>query len=304
MKTAMANAQYLTENRLTIEADNGHREAQKDWIIQKSLFGIPVSFVLFIMFPEAWLIWLFFGAILMSLPCGESGSVSKKRSGAKGEDMTLNLLLSLPDSYTIFNQVNVPNKKSRTGNTEVDLLVVGPNGAFVIEVKNKSGCMEGSERDKMWNVHKFNKRGYWISSGTMENPIEQLNRQIWTLRKFTREQGYKIWFDGVVFLSNIESSINRIGDFSIPVLHYAGLTDYILNYKPKCPPRNLDKITQDLVTIKQLTPSYSKPEAKSQGDNKLYAKSWSDDKFYEKLRNKLNSTHSESLWQPQWKKPH
>jgi len=290
----MANTQYVTANRLTIEADEEHREAQRKWLIKKLLWGIPVSFVLFIMFPEAWFVWLFFLGIFMSIPCGESDSVSKKRSGAKGEDMALALLLSLPDSYTIFNQVNVPNKNSITGNTEVDLIVVGPNGVFVIEVKNKQGDMEGSEMANNWTVGRY--------SETMGNPIKQLNRQIGTLRKFTSEQGYQPWFNRIVFLSNTNSSINLIGDFSVPVLHFAGLAEHILNHKPKYAPRNLDKITQDLVAIKQLTPSCSKP--KSQGDNKLYAKSWSDDKFYEKLRAKVNSTHSESLWQPQWKKPY
>ena len=46
----------------------------------------------------------------------------------KGELKTLKLLEQLPDSYVLFNQVDVPNLRAKRGFTELDLVVVGRKG--------------------------------------------------------------------------------------------------------------------------------------------------------------------------------
>lgn len=233
----MAKTQYVTANRLTIEAG----EIRKRVL----LIGMPIVTILCLVFPGIW--WWFCTVFLIIFL--NSGSI--KRAGAQGEDSTLKILSSLPDSYTVLNQVNVPNKESRTGNTELDFIVVGPNGIFVIEVKNNNSKIMGTENDREWLVHKVGRKGTAYTT-SMRNPIKQLKRQIWALGNFTKERGHKAWIEGIVFLSNPNSSLEFTGEPSVPILHNSGLTDYILNYKPRSSLNNPDKIVQDLAAIKQM----------------------------------------------------
>lgn len=154
----MANTQHITENRLTAEANN----ARKNML----LYGTPVTIALCFAFPS--ISWWFLGVLLILFL--NAGAV--KRAGAKGEDATLAMLSTLPTSYTILNQVRVPNSKSRTGYTELDFVVMGPNGVFVIEVKNNNSRIVGAEDQTSWKVRKIGRKGTPYTA-TMRNPIKQ-----------------------------------------------------------------------------------------------------------------------------------
>jgi hypothetical protein len=54
--------------------------------------------------------------------------------GRKGESKVTETLKSLPDDYVVLNNIVLPDSK---GN--VDHVLIGPNGVFVIETKNYSG---------------------------------------------------------------------------------------------------------------------------------------------------------------------
>lgn len=71
------------------------------------------------------------------------------RRGAEGERVIAELLESdLPDSYHVFNDVRFPG---RTAN--IDHLVVGPSGVFVINTKNWRGIVGWADDGKtlLWN---------------------------------------------------------------------------------------------------------------------------------------------------------
>lgn len=233
----MANTQYVTANRLTLEAQQNRKSV--------FLFGLPIFIILYFVFP---LICWWFLALLVIIYL-HAGTI--KRAGARGEDATLQILSSLPDSYSIFNQVYLPNKESRTGNTELDFIVVGPNGVFVIEVKHNNSKIIGTEHGKEWIVYKVGRKGTPYKA-SMRNPIKQLKRQISALSNFTKKRGHKIWIEGIVFLSNPHSSFEFNGEPSVQILHNSGLTDYILSFKPRASASNQDEIVQDLAAIKKF----------------------------------------------------
>lgn len=52
----------------------------------------------------------------------------------EGENLVSNYLNTLPKDYFVFNDVNLPGKG---GN--IDHVVIGPTGIYVIETKNYSG---------------------------------------------------------------------------------------------------------------------------------------------------------------------
>ena len=233
----MANTRYVTSNRLSTEADKSRQHVL--------IIGIPAVLLLSFMFPVAW--WFF--TIFLIITFLNAGST--KRAGARGEDATLAMLSSLPDSYTIINQILVPDQRSRTGFTELDFVVLGPNGVFVIEVKNNNSRKVGSEKDRQWTVYKVGRKGTPYTA-TIRNPIKQLKGQIWVLSNFIRERGYKIWVDGVVFFSNPDSSLELNGRPSVPVIHAKGLTDYILKHEPRWTSKNVDGFVKDLASLKRL----------------------------------------------------
>jgi len=197
-------------------------------------------------FPYNW--WWFLAVFLIVLI--NAGSV--KRAGAEGEDVTLEMLSSLPDSYTVLNQVLVPNKASRTGHTEIDFLVIGPNGIFVIEVKNNNGRIVGSEEEREWVAHKVGRKGTPYTA-PMKNPIKQLKNQIWALRNFSNERGHRAWIEGLIFFSNPKSSIELKAAPSLPIIQHFGLTNYILMHKSKQAPSSFSGIIQHLVAIDKIS---------------------------------------------------
>jgi len=61
-------------------------------------------------------------------------------AGARGEEMVAARLASLPAEYTVFNGVSIPGIRKRAG--DIDHIVVGPEGVFVIETMNWRGEVE------------------------------------------------------------------------------------------------------------------------------------------------------------------
>ncbi len=231
----MANTQYITANRLSAEASDAREKVLK--------YGTPLTIVLIVVFPTLW--WWFSAALLIIFL--NAGSI--KRAGAAGEDATQEILSSLPDSYTLFNQVQIPNEKSKTGYTEIDFIIVGPNGVFVVEVKNNNSKIVGSEEEKTWTVHKVGRKGTPYTS-SMRNPIKQLKSQVWVISNYMKGKGINVWFEGIVFFSNNDSELVFNGKSSVPLFHLSGLTEYLESYTPKFQPKNHEKVINELVSIK------------------------------------------------------
>lgn len=231
----MANTDFVSENRLSQEANSSRLTVAK--------FGVPIALVLIVFFPHLW--WWFLAAVLILVV----NAGTTLRAGAAGEDRTLALLNQLPDSYTIFNQVYVPNKNSKHGKTELDFIVSGPNGIFVIEVKNNNSKIIGFEKGE-WEVRKVGRKGTPYTA-KMRNPIRQLRTQVWALSSHLESKNCKSWIEGMVFLSNTNSRFNFDGNPSVKIFHKSGIIDNILDYKPKYPPKNLDSARTELIRLKQ-----------------------------------------------------
>ena len=58
--------------------------------------------------------------------------------GARGEEQAARQLLLLPSAYAVFHSVSIPGS-GRPGVGDLDHVVVGPNGLFLVETKNWSG---------------------------------------------------------------------------------------------------------------------------------------------------------------------
>ena len=232
----MADTQYITKNRLSQEVNQ-----VRLWV---AAIGAPVAGFLMYQLPNFW--WIIGLVYLFAI----IGAASTKRSGAKGELKALKLLNKLPDSYVLFNQVDVPNSRAKRGFTELDLIAVGPNGVFVVEVKNNNSKVTGDEQAAYWTAHKVGRKGGRYTA-KVRNPIKQLKKQVHVLAEHLKKNRTSTWIDGVVFFSHRSARVKLSSAPSVPVIERKGLVEYILNYQPKRQPANLENVIRQLVALKQ-----------------------------------------------------
>lgn len=229
----MADFKYIKSNRITKELDQTVSGKRK-MILG---FGVPVSVVLLIVDPPLSVIALI-GIVVFWVMAGRRDAA--KMSGATGEDYTLNELSRLPASYTVFNQVELPDDKSTTGWRELDFIVCGPNGVFVIESKNHRGSLSGSEGDETWTVYKTGRGGTPYSS-SIRNPVRQVKVQVVVLKKFLASHKLDPWIEPIVSLS-ANNDTSRIHTRTVPVVGSARLSAHIQRYKPNRPVNGLMQI--------------------------------------------------------------
>ncbi|WP_163880854.1 nuclease-related domain-containing protein [Paenibacillus favisporus] len=72
--------------------------------------------------------------------------------GELGEHKINNQLDLLPNGCKYLSDLLVANPKSRTGYSQIDHVVITPQGLFVIETKNYTGEIKGARGAKSWTV--------------------------------------------------------------------------------------------------------------------------------------------------------
>lgn len=78
--------------------------------------------------------------------------VQPTRIGELGEHKINIQLDQLPKGCKYLSDLMVENSKSRTGYSQIDHVVITPQGLFVIETKNYTGEIKGARENKSWTV--------------------------------------------------------------------------------------------------------------------------------------------------------
>ncbi|WP_211748063.1 nuclease-related domain-containing protein [Paenibacillus sp. Marseille-Q4541] len=78
--------------------------------------------------------------------------VQPTRIGELGEHKINIQLDQLPKGCKYLSDLMVANSKSRTGYSQIDHVVITPQGLFVIETKNYTGEIKGTRENKSWTV--------------------------------------------------------------------------------------------------------------------------------------------------------
>lgn len=165
------------------------------------------------------------------------------RSGVQGEERTANVLEGLPSGYEVFSSVHL---STDSGTTELDHVIIGENGVFVVEVKNHNGSVYGREEDHTWTQHKIGRKGGEYSK-EMRNPVKQVRRQVHILSDYLKLNNTKVWVEGVVFFSNPQVYVDVTTERTPVFSSSYELNYYLTQYVPK------RKITAtDLEKIKRL----------------------------------------------------
>lgn len=145
-------------------------------------------------------------------------------SGIYGERIAAEVLAALPDSYTIFQNVTVTydNKKR-----EIDNIIVGKSGVFIVEVKNHNGHIVGDLNDTYWTQHKVG-RGGTPYANEMYSPVRQVGTQIYCLANYLRQNGANLYIEGMVYFVNESCLLSLTGSSAISVYSsFDGDTDQL-----------------------------------------------------------------------------
>lgn len=145
----------------------------------------------------------------------ERRSLSK---GIRGEIEVGSRLNRLGKQYKVINDVMLDNSK-RT--SQIDHIVVSPFGIFVIETKNYSGTLSGTEYDN-YIAHDLGSYRYMIY-----NPIKQNNVH---LRMLMNELGIN---DRSLFIPILAVSDNCNCDVEthVDIAHFSNVCDCVRKYK-------------------------------------------------------------------------
>ena len=183
---------YKEPEREIFEAGQGYSEQKSLHYHNIMLIGGFIGLIgLFgVYFNIIFLIICFIGVIIFSY--GYNGGKSWNK-GIIGESIVSNYLNQLPEEYVIYNDVKFPGSY---GN--LDHIVIGPKGIFVIETKNYKGFF--IIKDKEW----FYKRDNAIKRAK-GSPGKQVLANAMSLRRFLINNGIDmegIWIQSIVTLVN------------------------------------------------------------------------------------------------------
>lgn len=119
------------------------------------------------------------------------------KAGLAGESQSLSVLSSLPDDYIVIPNVelNVPS----AGRTELDQVVIGLGGLFIVETKNYHGILKGKAEDEKLQKIKISPAGETYTD-YVKNPVRQIKRQIHILKQYLGQCGLHPFINGIVYL--------------------------------------------------------------------------------------------------------
>lgn len=145
--------------------------------------------------------------------------------GVKGEEATSEILNHLPDDFTVIANLTISFEGNKS---ELDHIIIGPTGVFVIETKNLNGTIYGNEEEKDWEQHKIGRKGGEYSK-VFYSPIKQVNTHVFRLSSYLKQQGAGSWVQGMVYFSNPQAEI-YINSKNVRVFDYQGGKNQILAY--------------------------------------------------------------------------
>ena len=126
------------------------------------------------------------------------GNFFKLISGAKGESVAKKYMEKLPADYHVFENIHLQNEDAEC---EVDLLVIGENGIFAVEVKNHNGKISGDINDRYWEQEKTGRQG-GVYTKNIKNPIRQVKRSVYILSQILERNQLRSWITPLVLFTN------------------------------------------------------------------------------------------------------
>lgn len=172
-------------------------------------------------------------------------------AGINGENLANRCVSLLPDSYTAFRNLTVTyDGKS----SELDIVVVGPTGIFVVETKALNGTICGDVNNSQWVQQKVG-RGGTPYSKSFYSPIKQVNTHVYRLANNLRSGGIRTYVNAIVYFSNVETSFCLTGvSEKTPVFNAQNnganqMLNYIVNREKILTQQECEKIVDVIIKL-------------------------------------------------------
>jgi hypothetical protein len=153
------------------------------------------------------------------------------KQGYDGEKRVGRVLSSnLSDEYSLINDVTLSD-----GYGNIDHVVLGPNGVFVIETKNYGGKIicNGDQWSSQYESKKkgrFNRLIYF----ELGSPSKQVTRNSMRIKRLIESletlDVQRIWVEGIVVFANQHADLD-ISNPTVPILKVEELPDFIVTRK-------------------------------------------------------------------------
>ncbi len=135
------------------------------------------------------------------------------KSGVKGEEATLKILQRLPKEYTILTNPVIIN---RGITMELDFVVIGKNGVFIVESKNYRGIISGKTSKQTWKQVKHGKNDK-VYEKEINNPVKQSFRQGKRMAEMFRDFDITADIYPIVYFVDDRSELKILDDANLNV---------------------------------------------------------------------------------------
>lgn len=142
------------------------------------------------------------------------------RKEIRGEE----LFDGLPDSYTILCD---PHIKVEGKESQLDYVIVGPNGIFVATTNNLNGAVYGEEGEDEWRHETTRKKGEQVIN-PLFNPLKQVEYKVRLLDRLLDNNTLSDKIKGIVYFASpsVELNVNT----KSPVFTYSEGSKKIVNF--------------------------------------------------------------------------
>jgi len=204
-------------------------------------FSVSAPFGLFVAAVGAGV--LFF----LGLPGGSSVDPGAL-AGIEGEIAVLERLKQLPDDCVLFNRVKLPDGQLPNGWRELDFIVVGPGGLWIVEVKNTPGYVYVQPAERHWPLARRGGCGSRPNWNAVENPIPQARAQVDSLKRWLLQHGLAVEPRPAICFSHPEVAVERGAESPVPVLVREQLVAHLHNAPDRALPNGTVDVLAALVS--------------------------------------------------------
>lgn len=152
------------------------------------------------------------------------------QSGVRGEETTLKILQKLPKEFTVLTNPVILN---RGVTMELDFVVIGKNGVFIVESKNHRGIISGNTSKPSWKQVKHGKNDK-VYEKEIKNPVKQSYRQCRRMEELFKDFDITANVYPILYFVDNRTELKILDDAEMNVAIFnreEPMLDYIQNTK-------------------------------------------------------------------------
>ncbi len=171
-------------------------------------------------------------ALFFSSLSGGSTVPPAELLGVEGELRALKFLRHLPDEYRILNRIRIADTTLPNGERELDFVVLGPTGLFLVEVKNTPGLIHVQPDSNRWPVAKRGGCGSSPRWNSLPSPLIQVRAQVESLERLLLSHGLDLAARPIICFARPGVALQNTEACPVPVLVPEQLQHHIESGKP------------------------------------------------------------------------